>query len=350
MGRAMTTPAAAPRRSSSTLVNDWLMWFLLDDECAVRVPADGDVVSFDCSTRGLHEDGELSCGSVDDVLRRDADVRALRDGARDRVRAAPVEPELLGPHADPHARPGGRQLGADAQLADAVGAHRARGRDGAVEQVRDAEEAGDEAGARPLVEVGGRAELLDLAVVHDRDRVGHRHRLLLVVRDVDEREPELALDALQLELHLLAELQVECAERLVEQQHLRAVHERARERDALLLPAGQLARLALVEPLEPDDAQQLARPSLQLRPSAPSSCAGRTRRSRRRSGAGRAHSSGRPCSPRACRAARPSRACRRPRSSRRPAPRSRRSSAASSSCRSPTARAARRTSPRESRA
>ena len=103
-----------------------------------------------------------------------------------------------------------------------------------------------------------------MPVVHDRDRVGHRHRLLLVVRDVDEREPELALDALQLELHLLAELQVERAQRLVEQEHLRAVDQRARERHALLLTAGQLARLALVEPFEPDDAEQLARPSLEL--------------------------------------------------------------------------------------
>ncbi len=127
------------------------------------------------------------------------------------------------------------------------------------------EESGDERGSRLFVELGGGAELLDRAVVHDRDRVGHRHRFLLVVRDVDEGEPELALDELQLELHLLAELEVECAERLVEQQHLRAVHERSRKRDALLLPAGQLARLALVEPFEPDDAQDLSRAPLQVR-------------------------------------------------------------------------------------
>ncbi len=49
--------------------------------------------------------------------------------------------------------------------------------------------------------------------------------------------PDVALDALQLHLELLAELQVEGAERLVEEQHLGTVHERARERHALLLPA-----------------------------------------------------------------------------------------------------------------
>ena len=57
--------------------------------------------------------------------------------------------------------------------------------------------------------------------------------------------------ALQLELHLLAQLQVERAERLVEQQHARAVDERARERDALLLAARELARLAAAEPSSP---------------------------------------------------------------------------------------------------
>ena len=135
----------------------------------------------------------------------------------------------------------------------------------AVQEVGDAEEAGDERGARPLVQLGRRAELLDLAAVHHRDRVRHRHRLLLIVRDVDERDPHVVLDALQLELHLLAELEVERAERLVEQQHLRRVHERPRERDALLLAAGELPRLPLLVALERDQAQDLAHAALQLR-------------------------------------------------------------------------------------
>ena len=100
-------------------------------------------------------------------------------------------------------------------------------------------------GARALVDLLGVVELLDHAAVHDRDAVGHRERLLLVVRHVDERDADVALDALQLDLQLLAQLQVERAERLVEQQHGGAVDERARERDALLLAARELARLAL---------------------------------------------------------------------------------------------------------
>ena len=84
------------------------------------------------------------------------------------------------------------------------------------------------------------------------------------MRDVDERDPDLVLDALQLELHLLAELQVEGAERLVEEQHARPVHERARERDPLLLAAGELPRLALAERAELDEVEDVLDAPLEL--------------------------------------------------------------------------------------
>ena len=73
-----------------------------------------------------------------------------------------------------------------------------------------------------LVDLAWPAYLVDLAAVHDRDAVGHREGLLLVVRDVDERRAELVLDALELGLHLPAELHVERAERLVEEEGGRA--------------------------------------------------------------------------------------------------------------------------------
>jgi hypothetical protein len=56
---------------------------------------------------------------------------------------------------------------------------------------------------------------------------------------------EFALDVHQLELRGLAQLAVERRHRLVEQQELRALGERAGERDALALPAGELVRAAL---------------------------------------------------------------------------------------------------------
>ena len=52
--------------------------------------------------------------------------------------------------------------------------------------------------------------------------------------------PDLLLDALELQLHLLAQLEVERAERLVEQEHLGPVDQRASQRDSLLLTARKL--------------------------------------------------------------------------------------------------------------
>ena len=108
-----------------------------------------------------------------------------------------------------------------------------------------------------LVDLAGLAELLDHALIHHRDAVAHRQRLVLVVRDVDERGLQLELDALELELHLLAQLHVEGPERLVEQQRCRLVHERTSERDTLLLPSRELTGPALLQSPEPDDLEHL---------------------------------------------------------------------------------------------
>ena len=72
------------------------------------------------------------------------------------------------------------------------------------------------------------------------------------MRHVDERDPELLLDRLQLDLECLAQLCIERAEWFVEQQDRRVEDERPRKRNALLLPAGELRRTPLSEPSEPD--------------------------------------------------------------------------------------------------
>ena len=60
------------------------------------------------------------------------------------------------------------------------------------EQVGDAEEVGDVRVGRLGVDLARRADLRDAAVVHDREAVAHRQRLLLVVGDVDERDADVA--------------------------------------------------------------------------------------------------------------------------------------------------------------
>ncbi len=108
-----------------------------------------------------------------------------------------------------------------------------------------------------LVDLPRAPDLLDLAAVHDCDPVGHRKCLVLVVGHVHERRPQLVLDPLQLELHLLAELHVQRAERLVEEECRRLIHERPRQCHPLLLPAGELARPPTLVALELDDPQDL---------------------------------------------------------------------------------------------
>ena len=72
--------------------------------------------------------------------------------------------------------------------------------------------------------------------------------------DVDEGGADAPLDGLELVLHLAPELQVEGAERLVEQQHGGLDHERPGQRDALPLAAGELVRPLLEGPSRPTSA------------------------------------------------------------------------------------------------
>ena len=109
---------------------------------------------------------------------------------------------------------------------------------------------GDERVGGMLVQLLGRPELLQLALVHDGDAVAHRHRLDLVVRHVDGRRAEALLQPQDLGARLDAQRCVEVRERLVHQERLRLADDRAPERDALALAAGELPRLALEEVAE----------------------------------------------------------------------------------------------------
>ena len=64
----------------------------------------------------------------------------------------------------------------------------------------------DEGVFRLVVNLLRRAHLLDIALVHDDDGVGHGEGLFLVVGHVDKGDAELFFQAYQLVLHVLAEL------------------------------------------------------------------------------------------------------------------------------------------------
>src|SRR3954469_9563617 len=154
----------------------------------------------------LTDDDELSpCVELDDVAGDHPRVDDFRDVAAFHARTG-IGRLTFGEHAD--------LLWPDREAA-AV----------ALEDVGHADEARDKRGGRALVDLGRCGDLLDAAAVEDREAVAHRQRLFLVVSHVDEGDPDLLLDALELDLHLLAELEVERSKRLVQGEHFGAAAE-----------------------------------------------------------------------------------------------------------------------------
>ena len=110
--------------------------------------------------------------------------------------------------------------------------------DRAGKEIAVADEFGDEAVRRAVIDIERGADLRQPAVAEHRDAIGHRHRFGLVVRHIDHGDAELAMDAFDFDLHLLAQVLVQRAERFVEQHDIRVEDEAARQRNALLLAAG----------------------------------------------------------------------------------------------------------------
>ena len=116
-------------------------------------------------------------------------------------------------------------------------------------QIHQPHEVGDHAVGRLRVDLERRAVLLQPPAVDHGDLVGQRQRLGLVVGDVDEGDAGAALQLLELDAHVLAQLGVEIGQRLVEQQDFRLDHQAAGQRDALLLAAGELVGIAASRPV-----------------------------------------------------------------------------------------------------
>ena len=149
--------------------------------------------------------------------------------------------------------------------------------EGAPDLVRLTDERHHELVGRLLVHVPRRADLLDVPLAHHDDLVGDLHRLLLVVRDDHRRRVRLVVEAAEPVAQLGPHAGVERAERLVEEEHGRIDRERAGEPHPLPLPAGELCGVALREPLELNELQQLVDPLVRSPPSAASGSSGRTR-------------------------------------------------------------------------
>ena len=130
--------------------------------------------------------------------------------------------------------------------------------DRAGEQHALADEVGDEAVGRAVVQVVRRVPLLDAAVVHEADFVGDGEGLVLVVGDHDRGRPLALEDFPDFDREPLAQADVEVGEGLVEQDQRRSRGQCAGQGDALLLAAGQLVRVLVAMPGQADGGEQLA--------------------------------------------------------------------------------------------
>jgi hypothetical protein len=115
----------------------------------------------------------------------------------------------------------------------------------ALQEVVLADEAGHERRHGAGVDLVGLVELLHPPVQHHRDAIGHGERLFLVVGHEHEGDAGFVLQALELDLHFLAQFEIEGGERFVEQQHLGSGGESAGQGYPLLLTAGDLADAAV---------------------------------------------------------------------------------------------------------
>ena len=133
-----------------------------------------------------------------------------------------------------------------------------------LDDVRGADEVGDETVGRMVIDLPRRTNLKNIALAHDGDVVRHGQRFFLVMGDEDEGDAGFVLQPLQLDLHFLSELQIERGEWLVEQQHLWMRRKATRQRHPLLLTARELRNLTVLHRLELHQLKHLADGALDL--------------------------------------------------------------------------------------
>ena len=107
-----------------------------------------------------------------------------------------------------------------------------------VQNVAFADEVRHEGVFRLVINILGAADLLDAALIHDHDGIGHRQRLFLIVGHINEGNAHSLLNPLQFVLHILAQAKIQGTQRLIKQQYLGAVYQSAGNGHSLLLTAG----------------------------------------------------------------------------------------------------------------
>ena len=105
-----------------------------------------------------------------------------------------------------------------------------------------------------------RRDLAEGAVHQHGDAVAERHRLLVILRHVDDGRLVAAQNARQLETHLVTDLRVDVSQWVVEQHHARPADEAPRQGGALLLALRQRLRQVAKHMVDPQHAGRLVHP------------------------------------------------------------------------------------------
>src|SRR5690606_20120227 len=204
-------------------------------------------------------DGDLGCADPHAVAYCRSEKLAIGHRARQHAFAACTDAAFLRTEYELRSRTdvGFRRNWEGNALSNDVGALRSRAHELALQDVGSPEKRRHEQIGGALVKLHRRADLLHCSVIHYGDAVADRVRLLLVVGHEDRRQAEPLLQITQLAPHLHAQLGVEVRQRLVEQEHLGPNRNRPRQRDPLLLAAGELRRTPIGEAGEPYQLQSL---------------------------------------------------------------------------------------------
>ncbi len=126
------------------------------------------------------------------------------------------------------------------------------------QNIRGTYETCNEPTVRPFINLVRPTHLDDAAFIEDGEAVRHGEGFALIMGDEDEGNAHFLLQRLEFFLHLLAELEIEGAQRFVEQQHLGLIHERTGQGNALALTAGKLPGPAAFKAAELHHRQGLA--------------------------------------------------------------------------------------------
>ena len=127
----------------------------------------------------------------------------------------------------------------DARIFSAENSHDLIANHNAVDYVAVADEVRDKRIFRLVVNIFGRADLLNVTLIHDDDAVAHRQSLFLVVRHEDKRNARLFVDSDEFAAHVPTQFQIQSRKRLVKQKNFRLVDDCAGNGNSLLLTAAQ---------------------------------------------------------------------------------------------------------------